>query len=238
MKPWFDKFNGRVFSNEDNLWITEGVWKCSDKNILITELPPGRWTQEYKEYLDTLVEKKKIASYVNNSTTENINFEIMGYTGNDVVKDFKLQKTFHVSNMHLFHPDKGIHKYTSPEEILTDFFDIRTKTYEKRKIHLINSLKNKVKKLENTSRFVDMVIHEKLIVFKRKRSELEKEMEKIFDKIDNSYEYLLNIKTYQYTHEAVQNLREETMKTKTELETLQSMSCIDMWKRDLKIYKH
>ena len=238
MKPWFDKFNGRVFSNEDNLWITEGVWKCSDKNILITELPPGRWTQEYKEYLDTLVEKKKIASYVNNSTTENVNFEIMGYTGNDVIKDFKLQKTFHVSNMHLFHPDKGIHKYTSPEEILTDFFDIRTKTYEKRKIHLINSLKNKVKKLENTSKFVDMVIHEKLIVFKRKRSELEKEMEKIFDKIDNSYEYLLNIKTYQYTHEAVQNLREETMKTKTELETLQSMSCIDMWKRDLKIYKH
>ena len=30
-------------------------------------------------------------------------------------------------------------------------------------------------------------------------SELEREMEKIFDKIDGSYEYLLNIKTYQYT---------------------------------------
>jgi DNA topoisomerase-2 len=237
MKPWFDKFNGRVFNNEDNLWITEGVWRCSNKNILITELPPGRWTQEYKEYLDTLVEKKKISSYINNSTTENVNFEIMGYTGNNVIKDFKLQKTFHVSNMHLFHPEKGIYKYTSPEEILVDFVDIRTETYKKRKLHLINSLKNKVKKLENTSRFVDMVIHEKLIVFKRKRSELEKEMGKIFDKIDNSYEYLLNIKTYQYTHEAVQNLREETAKTKNELEALQNMSCIDMWKRDLKIYK-
>ncbi len=237
MKPWFDKFNGRVFNNEDNLWITEGVWRCSNKNILITELPPGRWTQEYKEYLDTLVEKKKISSYINNSTTENVNFEIMGYTGNNVIKDFKLQKTFHVSNMHLFHPEKGIYKYTSPEEILVDFVDIRTETYKKRKLHLINSLKNKVKKLENTSRFVDMVIHEKLIVFKRKRSELEKEMGKIFDKIDNSYEYLLNIKTYQYTHEAVQNIREETTKTKNELEALQNMSCIDMWKRDLKIYK-
>jgi DNA topoisomerase-2 len=82
-----------------------------------------------------------------------------------------------------------------------------------------------------------MVIHEKLIVFKRKRSELEHEMEKIFDKIDNSYDYLLNIKTYQYTHEAVQNLREETTKSKVELDTLQKMSHVDMWKRDLKIYK-
>ena len=237
MKPWFDKFTGRVFSNEDDLWITEGVWKSSGKNIIVTELPPGRWTQDYKEYLDTLIEKKKITNYVNNSTTDNVNFSIEGYTGNDIIKDFKLRKTFHVSNMHLFHPTKGIHKYESPEEILTDFVKIRSETYKKRKAHLIRVLKEKSKKLENMSKFIDMVIHEKIIVFKRKRSDLEHEMGKIFDKIDNSYEYLLNIKTYQYTSEAVQNLREETTKSRIELDTLQQMSHIDMWKRDLKIYK-
>jgi DNA topoisomerase-2 len=237
MKPWFDKFTGRVFSNEEGLWITEGTWVHTGNILKITELPPGRWTQEYKEYLDTLMEKKKITNYINNSTTESVNFEITGYTGKDIIKDFKLQKTFHVSNMHLFHPEKGIHKYTSPEEILLDFVSIRTKTYKKRKTHLITTLKNKLQKLENVSKFIDMVIHEKLIVFKRKRSELEHEMEKIFDKIDDSYDYLLNIKTYQYTHEAVQNLREETTKSKVELDTLQKMSHVDMWKRDLKIYK-
>jgi len=199
MKPWFDKFTGRVFSNEDGLWITEGVWKSSGKNVIVTELPPGRWTQDYKEYLDTLIEKKKITNYVNNSTTDDVNFSIEGYTGNDIIKDFKLQKTFHVSNMHLFHPSKGIHKYESPEEILADFVKIRSETYKKRKAHLIHVLKEKTKKFENMSKFIDMVIHEKLIVFKRKRVELEREMGKLFDKIDGSYEYLLNIKTYQYT---------------------------------------
>jgi DNA topoisomerase-2 len=139
--------------------------------------------------------------------------------------------------MHLFHPTKGIHKYESPEDILKDFIEIRTKTYKKRKTHLLTVLKEKVKKLENMSRFVDMVIHEKIIVFKRKRTDLEHEMNKLFDKIDNSYDYLLNIKTYQYTHEAVQNLREETSKTKDEFNDLQKISYIDMWKRDLKIYK-
>ena len=238
MKPWFDKFTGRVFSNEDGVWVTEGVWSQLGNTLKVTELPPGRWTQEYKEYLDTLVEKKKISNYVNNSTTENVDFSITGYTGNDIIKDFKLQKTFHVTNMHLFHPVKGIHKYESPEEILTDFVEIRTKTYKKRKTHLINVLKEKTKKLENMSRFVDMVISEKLVVFKRKRSELENEMKSLFDTIENSYDYLLNIKTYQYTHEAVQSLREETVKTKHELEVLQNTTCIDMWKKDLKIYKH
>ena len=238
MKPWFDKFTGRVFSNDDGLWITEGVWTHTTKEITVTELPPGRWTQEYKEYLDTLVEKKKISNYVNNSTTESVNFSITGYTGNDIIKDFKLQKTFHVTNMHLFHPTKGIHKYESPEDILRDFVEIRTTTYKKRKTHIINVLKEKTKKLENMSKFVDMVISNKLTVFKRKRSELEDEMKSVFDKIDNSYDYLLNIKTYQYTHEAVQSLREETVKTKNELEILQNTNHIDMWKSDLKIYKH
>ena len=237
MKPWFDKFKGRVFSNDEGFWVTEGVWTQAGNKIKITELPPGRWTQEYKEYLDTLMDKKNIANYVNNSTTENVDFVIEGYTGKDIVKDFKLQKTFHISNMHLFHPTRGIHKYESPEEILTDFVKIRTETYKKRKAYLIRVLKEKTKKLENMSRFVDMVIHEKLIVFKRKRSELESEMEKMFDKIDGSYDYLLNIKTYQYTLEAVQSLREDTIKTKTELDILQNTNHIDMWKSDLKIYK-
>ena len=129
MKPWFNKFKGTVSGDDNTNWITEGVWKSSNKNISITELPPGRWTQEYKEYLDTLMEKKKITNYVNNSTTESIDFVVEGYTGNDIIKDFKLQKTFRTSNMHLFHPEKGIFKYTNPEHILADFVEIRMKTY-------------------------------------------------------------------------------------------------------------
>jgi DNA topoisomerase-2 len=94
-------------------------------------------------------------------------------------------------------------------------------------------LKEKVKKLKNTYKFVEMVIHEKLKVFKRKRSELESEMSTIFDKIENSYDYLLNIKTYQYTHEAVESLKDDTLKTMKELEVLENTNYIDMWKNDL-----
>jgi len=239
MKPWFNNFKGRVFKNTDGFWVTEGLWSTTStgNKIKITELPPGRWTQDYKEYLDGLVDKKVIASFVNNSTTEDVDFTITGYTGKDIIKDFKLQKSFHVSNMHLFHPTKGIKKYASPEEILVDFLEIRMDTYKKRKEHLLQVLKEKTKKLENMSRFVDAVINEKIVVFKRKKAELETEISKTFDKIDDSYDYLLNIKTYQYTKEAVQTLNEETHKTKKELEDLNATSHLDMWKMDLKIYK-
>ena len=80
-----------------------------------------------------------------------------------------------------------------------------------------------------------MVFNERLVVFKRKRNELESEMTRYFHRIDNSYDYLLNIKTYQYTHEAVQSLREEATKTKIELEKLKNTTHLEMWKTDLKI---
>jgi DNA topoisomerase-2 len=239
MKPWFDKFKGRVFKNEEGFWITEGVWSTNSAgtSIKITELPPGRWTQDYKEYLDTLTEKKIISGFVNNSTTEDVDFTITGYSGKNLIKDFKLQKSFHVSNMHLFHPTKGIKKYTSPEDILVDFIEIRMDTYKKRKQHLITVLKEKTKKLENMSRFVNAVINEKIVVFKRKKSDLESEISNTYDKIDGSYDYLLNIKTYQYTKEAVQSLLDETKKSIEELKQLSSTTHLDMWKTDLKIYK-
>ena len=136
--------------------------------------------------------------------------------------------------MHLFHPTKGIHKYNSPEEILSDFVDVRVETYKKRKIHMIEVLEQKMKKNMNMSKFVDMVINDKLVVFKRKKQELETEMESLFDKLDNSFDYLLHIKTYQYTLEAVQALDEETSRLKTDLMTLKGTTIPDMWKMDLK----
>ena len=120
---------------------------------------------------------------------------------------------------------------------LVDFIEVRMHTYKKRKEHLIAVLKEKAKKLENMSRFVDAVINERIIVFKRKKSELENEISKSYDAIDGSYEYLLNIKTYQYTKEAVQSLVEDTRKATEELKILDATTHLDMWKTDLKIYK-
>ena len=236
MKPWFNGFKGSI-KEHDGSWVAEGLWKFEDRKLIVYELPPGKWTQDFKEYLDSMTEKKIIQSYTNNSTTDKVHFEIIGYGGKDMMKDFKLQKTFHMSNMHLFHPTKGIHKYESPEEILSDFVDIRLETYKKRKIFLVKSLEVKKNKNENISRFIKSVIDEKLVVFRKKKADLEAEMVTMkFDKVEGTYDYLLNIKTYQYTHEALESLDTEIKKLRDDLENLKAIGHVDMWKSDLKIY--
>jgi DNA topoisomerase-2 len=233
MRPWFRGFKGVVHKEEDT-WMMEGVWNWSRNNIVVTELPPGRWTQDYKEYLDTLVEKKLIGGYTNNSTTEDVHFEIMEYAGKDLLKDLKLRKTFRVSNMHLFHPTKGIHKYTSPEEILEDFVELRLEHYKKRKAHLIDVLEKRAIMCDHKSKFVSMVIEGELVVFKRKKAELEEEMSPIFPKIDGNWDYLLNTKTVEYTEERVRALMDEAKQAKEDLEKMMKTSHVTMWKTDIK----
>jgi DNA topoisomerase-2 len=233
MRPWFRGFKGVVHKEEDT-WMMEGVWNWSGRNIVVTELPPGRWTQDYKEYLDGLVEKKMIGGFVNNSTTEDVHFEIMDYAGKDLLKDLKLRKTFRVSNMHLFHPTRGIHKYESPEEILKDFVELRLEHYKKRKAHLIDVLEKRAEMCDHKSKFVSMVIEGKLVVFKRKKVELEAEMSSIFPKIDGNLDYLLNTKTVEYTEERVKALLDEAKQAKDDLEKMLKTSHITMWKTDIK----
>jgi DNA topoisomerase-2 len=234
MSPWFRGFKGKVFRDDGGSWITEGIWRDTGSRLKVTELPPGRWTQDYKEYLDALVEKKIITNFTNNSTTDDVDFEIFGYSGKDIVKDLKLRKTFHVTNMHLFHPTRGIHKYSSPEEILRDFVELRVEHYKKRRAHLLDVLKKRAEMCDHKSKFVTMVIDGELIVFRRKRQDLERQMSGIFPKIDGNYDYLLNIKTIQYTEECVNDLLKEARQARTELETMSKTTHIDMWKMDIK----
>ena len=234
MKPWFRGFKGKVFKDDNDQWIAEGLWRDTGLKIKVTELPPGRWTQDYKEYLDTLVEKKVIASYTNNSTTEDVDFDIVGYAGKDLVKDLKMRKTFHTSNMHLFHPTKGIHRYASPEEILKDFVDLRLEHYKKRKEHLIEVLQKRAEMCGHKSKFVTMVIEGKLVVFKRKKQDLEAEMSTMFPKIDGSWDYLLNTKTVEYTEERVKSLIDEATQANVDLERMLKTSHVTMWKTDIK----
>jgi len=233
MRPWFRGFKGKVHK-EDDTWMMEGVWNWKGMNIVVTELPPGRWTQDYKEYLEGLVEKKLIGGFTNNSTTEDVHFEIEDYTGKDLLKDLKLRKTFRVSNMHLFHPTRGIHKYSSPEEILKDFVELREDHYVKRKAHLIKVLETRATMCGYKSKFVTMVIEGDIVVFKRKKQELEAELAQTFPKIGGTYDYLLNIKTVQYTEESVKDLLKESKQAKEELEVMKNTSHIEMWKMDIK----
>lgn len=100
---------------------------------------------------------------------------------------------------------------------------------------MIKVMTCKLEKITNMAKFVDMVINEKITIFKRKKTDLENELSKNFIKIDDSFDYLLNIKTYQYTIESVNKLMEERDKMCKDLEMINKLTVNEMWLNDIKI---
>ena len=234
MVPWYKGFTGKTFKKNETTWTLEGTFTESNAGtIKVTELPPGKWTQDYKEFLDGLVEKGKIRDYDNHSTEEKPLFTIKGYGGSDPIKDLGLYKSIHTSNMWLITPT-GIKKYRVPEEIIMDYFEVRFKHYKERKKNMLQEYKYQAELASNKARFVKEMVEETIKVFKRKKADVESELErKEFKKIQDTYDYLLNIRTSQYTEEAMNDLIKEKNDRITLYNILMKTTPIELWQNDL-----
>ena len=154
MFPWYRGFKGTIeLESEDSTrYITTGVWnRLNTTTVEITELPIGKWTQVYKEFLESLVESNEIIDYKNNCDDTVINFKVVLQKTvldeliekNEIIKKLKLTSYLNTSNMHVFDEDCKIRKMSSPEEIIYRFYNIRfpTKNFGGRKyffLHLSN----------------------------------------------------------------------------------------------------
>ena len=101
--PWWFGFRGKVVAGADaKTWITKGIYEFVDDDtatIRIKELPIGSWTQDYKDFLETMLTEQEEAMNAWRSATkkaagaEKPPMYLRGYEAayNDVDVDFVLQ---------------------------------------------------------------------------------------------------------------------------------------------------
>jgi DNA topoisomerase-2 len=243
MKPWYKGFKGTIESTSDknDQYITRGKYvKESSSEIRITELPIGKWTQDYKEFLESLLDVH-IISFNNNCSDTKIDFLVRmdssilrKMKSDEIYKLFKLTTNLSTKNMHLFDKNNNIKKYTTPLEIIKEFAETKLVFYQLRKEHLLKKFKNIMNILENKVRFISLVTNEEIVVFKKKKEVLISELNYLnFDKIDNSYDYLLKMHIYSLTEEDMNKLEKDFKKAKQELKNTNETSVQDMWLNDL-----
>src|SRR5207248_1232090 len=114
--------------------------------------------------------------------------------------------------------DGKIKKYSCPEDILQDYYDMRLKMYKKRKKYLIDMMENELAILKYRVKFIKKVVNEELIIFKQKFSKVESRLEelkfprlstKLYDDEENkSYEYL-KMDWHVFTTEKAEKLNQE-----------------------------
>ena len=233
MKPYFKGFKGKITKTKDHTWVMEGVVTKEGSQLHVTELPPGKWIQDFKEHLDDLVDKGTIPKFENHSTETTPNFRIWGADAlEDPIKDLGLTKTIHTSNMYLIGPNGAVKKYASPEEILVDYLEIRIGLYKKRKSWLLNQFDSEIKWLSEKARFIGFVINKRIQVLNIPLEEIHNQLRSENFKED-LWPKLLDIKTYQYTREEVLKLKDLCERRVAERDVLKNTSVSQMWKNNL-----
>ncbi|KAG2653254.1 hypothetical protein PVAP13_1NG440800 [Panicum virgatum] len=202
MHPWYRGFKGSIVKSHNAkvagaTYTITGIIEAVDSTTLrITELPIRRWTQDYKDFIDSVTfdpkDKDKetfIEEFTMQGDSDDVYFVLKLTEDNmnkvmeeGLVKKFKLTTTIGTSNMHLFDSDGKIRKYDTPEQILEEFYKLRLEFYVNRKKALLQNIKLDLKKHENKIRFIRCVVDNEIVVNNRKRADLFLELrEKNFD---------------------------------------------------------
>jgi len=212
--PWYNKFKGNIIKLNDKKYITKGRYKIiSNNSLIVTELPIGKWTNNFKEFLDGLIDNQKtdkfsIKSYENNSTDTTVYFKII-VSEHIKLKNIKYNKTKQIdsieelfklyttkntslTNIHLYNFKNIIQKYNNINEIIDEYYLVRLELYEKRRDYELNQLTEELL-LENTKiKFINDVINEEIIIYRRKKELI------VNDLYNNKYPYYINNKLVEF----------------------------------------
>lgn len=228
---YFEGFKGLVVGGEQAI----GTWKkVKEGEYLVTELPPGSWTQDYREWLEKELADGKIKDFVDTSTDKDVHIVIKGIDEAVLQKSLVFQAK--KSNMHAFNSKGQITKYARLNDILKEYADIRLALYETRRTHQINALKAELPYHQNVVRFIEDQISAEPEVDLRRKSE--QECAHIlagngFALIDESYDYLLRLPIRTFTLEQVTKHKAKLAELRAEIARLESTKAADIWLSEL-----
>lgn len=254
LRPWYRDFQGTIEPVQDSKskWLFRGCYTVlKEKEVHITELPVGTWTDDYKAYLETLIDKHVIKDYNDMSTDATVDITVRFAPGalaewaakpvdangcTALEKTLKLFSTRSTTNMHMFDEREKLVKYDTPEEIIDHYMGVRMDIYTKRKAHLLKALEHEALVLNNKARFISDILNDKLDLRRRKKEVVTAILKSEgYDTIDedNDYTYLVRLPMDSVTQENVTKLMENKKAKLAELEALQATSEREMWLNEL-----
>jgi DNA topoisomerase-2 len=262
--PYYEGFKGRVQHIENGKYLITGRYiMLPDKSVRVTELPIGTWTDDYKQYLETLmdtVDKKGkkvtpiIKEYDDMSKSTNVNIVIkfnenlaqiletntVEYDCNGLEKLLKLYTTVSTSNMHMFDHNECLKKYDSISSIIDDYFEPRLKMYDDRKKYQLDALLKELTIMKNKQRYIQEILDETLDLRRKSKDTILTMMnEKGYDIIndDTEFKYLLKMTMDSVSEENVEKIRKSLEETQKKYDELFGTSIQQLWLHDLEQFE-
>ena len=258
--PYYEGFQGTVAKISDSKYVIKGSYQLlGNDKIVVTELPVGYWTDDFKSHLESLLDSNdsngkkvipKIKDYDDMSKDTNVEFTIQfpkgrvseleaiktDYECNGIHKLLKLYTTVTNSNMHLFDYDDKLRKYDNVKTIIDDYYTKRLDLYDVRKKHMIDEINKELVIMSNKAKYIQEVLKGTIDLRRKSKEVIDELLEaKSYDKLgkDKDYKYLVKMPMDSVSQENVEKIMNDYEKKKKELEIVQSTTIQQMWLNEL-----
>ena len=254
IEPYYRGFKGTITAlAAPGKFLVKGLHNvdAAKKQVRVTELPVGYWTEDFKKHLETLIESGAIKDYVDMSTDTVVDFTITFPATADfgalaatvdhgcctaVEKLLKLYTTESTSNMHLFDSQDQLKKYSNVRDIVRDYYATRLELYAKRKTHQLGAMTAELRVLSNKARYIQEVLDGSIDLRRKRGDELTSMLQsKGYDLVENDdqYKYLLRLPMDSVSEENVQKLLKEKGQKEEHHSILEGTSIEQLWLADL-----
>lgn len=241
--PYFEGFNGEVEQGENpSQWLIKGiVTRKSFNKVEISEVPIGYDLKGYLNVLDKLEDSKYIMSYKDKSEDDKFLFEVTfnsktlkELSDDEILDKLKLVKKV-TENYTVLDENNKIQVYESIEEILDHYIRIKLEYLQKRKAYQIQKYDEDIRLDFSKYLFIKLIVENKLKINKRKKCDIESDLEKQNNiiKKNDSYDYLLNMNILSLTEERMVKLEQDIKDKKSELERLENKTINTIWMEEL-----
>jgi len=260
IEPYYRGFKGTITAlAAPGKFLVKGLHTvdAAKKQVRVTELPVGYWTEDFKKHLETLIESGAIKDYVDMSTDTVVDFTITFPATADfgalaatvdhgcctaVEKLLKLYTTESTSNMHLFDSQDQLKKYGNVRDIVLDYYATRLDLYGKRKTHQLAAMAAELRVLSNKARYIQELLDGSIDLRRKRGDELTSMLQsKGYDAISQGdrsecggdYKYLLKLPMDSVSEENVHKLLKEKGQKELCHATLKGTSIEQLWLADL-----
>ena len=250
--PYYEGFKGTIVKISEHKYLVKGLYEVNDKYVTITELPIGIWTDDYKIYLEGLIDNKKygIKDYDDLSTDKDVLIKITfdkkeldklqtKIIDNECTELEKVLKVFNnisTTNMHLFDYKEHLQKYENVYNIIDSYYSKRLECYQIRKDYLIKKLNEMLKVISNKVKYINEVLDDTIDLRRKNKQQINIMLEKkSYDKVDDNFNYLIKMSMDSVSEESIKKLVEELNKLQQELEVLTNTTIEEMWIKELNI---
>jgi DNA topoisomerase-2 len=255
--PYYHGFKGTIEETEDEAgkYLIKGTYEIiGPKKFRITELPIGSWTEDYKQFLEGLLDKQsksytgQVKDYNDMSTDTTVDIEIILNEDvaplvstkssidnvNALEKMFKLYNTQSTNNMHMFTHDEKLKKYANVYEIIEDFYNVRLAYYEVRRRAMLKRLDETQCLLSNKARYINELLNDTIDLRKKKKDAIHAMLaSKDYDVVDEDYKYLIKMPMDSVSEESVEKLLSEKSQNEARIAELNATTNKMMWIKEI-----